>query len=453
MNAWYKGQYRRLLVDMHINDTKKKFLSKFSAESYFKYLKDAKIQSPMIYLQAHTGLCNFPTKVAKIHNFFAQNPTEINKLINLCINDGMKVVGYYSLIFNNYAADTHPSWEILDSNGKNYRSNHHRYGLCCPNNKEYRNFVIEQIKELSEIYKNLDGIFFDMPYWETTCYCPSCQEKWKKLSNYPIPTSNDFDNEEVQKFIKAKQDWMVDFVKFVRETANKYMPGVTVEFNYAAGIACDYIAGSTEGINEESEFTGGDLYGDLYNHSLTAKYYYQISKAQPFEYMTCRCNKTLREHTISKNEITLESEVMLTTMHHGASLLIDAINPDGTLDNRVAKRIGKIFSYEMPYEPYMDKGELYSEIAIYYDSKSQYLYHGRNYNKMCDIALSKTLIENHIPFSVIANKHAENLNKYQMIIAPSKISDSEIDNLLNYVKNGGTFSIKSFPLRRLVAQL
>ena len=43
MDKWYKNIYRRSLVDMHINDDKKEYLSKFSAEAYFKYLVDANI--------------------------------------------------------------------------------------------------------------------------------------------------------------------------------------------------------------------------------------------------------------------------------------------------------------------------------------------------------------------------------------------------------------------------
>ena len=65
------------------------------------------------------------------------------------------------------------------------------------------------------------------------------------------------------------------------------MPNTTVEFNYAAVIGCDWVGGSTEGINAECEFTGRDLYGDLYSHSFAAKYYYGVTNNQPFKYMTC----------------------------------------------------------------------------------------------------------------------------------------------------------------------
>ena len=51
MEKWYKGVYRRNLVDMHIADWSDEFLSKFDVDDYYKNLVQAKIQSPMIYLQ------------------------------------------------------------------------------------------------------------------------------------------------------------------------------------------------------------------------------------------------------------------------------------------------------------------------------------------------------------------------------------------------------------------
>ena len=102
---------------MHINDWSDEFLSKFDVNGYYQNLVTAKIQSPMIYLQSHTGLCHYPTKSGKTHTYFAKNPRALNELIDKCKQGGMKVVGYYSLIFNNWAADTYPEWEMVNADG------------------------------------------------------------------------------------------------------------------------------------------------------------------------------------------------------------------------------------------------------------------------------------------------------------------------------------------------
>ena len=377
MGKWYKGVYRRNLVDMHVVDWNDEFLRKFDSEEYFENLVKAKIQSPMIYLQSHTGLCNFITKSGKTHAYFLKHPEKLKELVKRCKAYGMKVVGYYSLIFNNYAADTHPSWEMINADGKTWREQGQRYGLCCPNNEEYRAYIVRQMRDIAENFPELDGVFYDMPYWEVTCHCTACKARWEKEVGGEMPDVIDWNDPRWRLYVKKCQEWMAEFAAFVSENSRMIIPFATCELNFAAGIACDWLAGSTEGINESSEFTGGDLYGDLYSHSFTCKYYYGITKNQPFEYMTCRCNKNLREHTISKSEKELTAEVMLTATHHGASFIIDAINPDGTLDERVYNRIGKVFTKQIPYEKYMDIGEMYGEVGVFFDSTTQFSSDGK----------------------------------------------------------------------------
>ena len=110
--------------------------------------------------------------------------------------------------------------------------------------------------------------------------------------------------------------WMGEFAALVTAETRRLMPGVSVEHNYANAIAGGPLLCSTEQVNAACDYTGGDLY----NHSFTAKYYYSVTQNQPFEYMTCRCDKALKVHTNSKTEEHLAVEVMLTAAHHGASL-------------------------------------------------------------------------------------------------------------------------------------
>ena len=452
MKKWYKNIYRRNLVDMHIADWSDEFLSKFDVDDYYKNLVNAKIQSPMIYLQSHTGLCHYPTKSGKTHAYFAKNPYALNELIDKCKHGGMKVVGYYSLIFNNWAADTYPEWEMLNADGTTWRDHGQRYGLCCPNNEEYRSFVVTQMQEMAELFPTLDGIFYDMPYWEVVCHCPSCKARWEKEVGGEMPKKLDWQDKKWRIFVKKRQEWMAEFAMLVNEQSRRILPFATCELNFAAGIACDWLAGSTEGINEACEFTGGDLYGDLYNHSFTCKYYYAITKNQPFEYMTCRCNKKLREHTISKPETDLEAEIMLTAAHHGASLIIDAIDPDGGLDARAYERLGKVFEKQIPYEKYMNKGTMYATTAVYFDSTTQFSPDGKAYNKECAIRAGRTLIEEHIPFRVIANGSMKDLSQYPMIIAPAleDFNNPEILKFIDYVKQGGTLYLSGKSDGRLI---
>ena len=185
---WYEACYRRHLLDMHIDDWSEEFLSEFSPEEYVRLLKKANVQTAMIYLQSHLGLCNWPTETARMHQHFADKPDEIKRLIDLCRASGIKVVGYYSLQFNTWAHDEHPDWRMREENGLSCRESDggQRYGLVCSNHDGYREFVFRQIDEMLA-YFDLDGIFFDMLFWEHVCYCPSCRRRYLRERGRELP--------------------------------------------------------------------------------------------------------------------------------------------------------------------------------------------------------------------------------------------------------------------------
>lgn len=443
MKKWFSDRYRRNLVDMHIEDWCDEFLSQFSIEDYVENLRRAHIQAPMIYLQSHVGHCYFPTKLGHMHAAFKGREDMMRRLVELCRNDRMKVVGYYSLIYNTYEEERHPEWRMIAAgDGLSPHQKGGRYGLCCPNNPDYRSFVLGQIREIAD-YFTLDGMFYDMTFLPVVCACPHCMERYKKEGGFDkIPEQNWSDPDYIR-FIRLREKFVGEFAKLVTDETRRLMPGITVEHNYAQAVCNNQTSASTELVNEECDYTGGDLYGDLYNHSFSAKYYYGVTKNQPFEYMTCRCDRTLAAHTVTKTEERLSTEVMLTAAHHGASLIIDAIDPRGTLDGRVYDRIGRVFERQMPYEQYFS-GEMLQDVGVYYSTTGRYNSRGLPFDsRSCSVSATKAMIENHIPVGVLSNSTTGNLSGYRAVLAPgiSGISDRNRADLKNYVEDGGLLYI------------
>lgn len=438
MKKWFENCFRRNLVDIHIEDWSEEFLSRFSEDEYFDNLVTAKIQCAMIYLQSHIGYCYWPTESGHMHNALKGREDMIKRLIDRCRKNGIAVVGYYSLIYNNWAATSHPDWQMIRGEGFGGVETGTRYKFCCPNNLSYREFVLMQIEEISQFF-SLDGMFYDMTFWPEVCHCEHCKKRWQEEGGGVIPMEN-WDDGKWNLFVKKRQEWIGEFAHLVTGRTKELMPHVTVEHNYAGVVAFDWMAGSTELINEACDYTGGDLYGDLYNHSFTCKYYLEITKNNPFEYMTCRVNNRLSQHTVTKSAHMLSHEVMLTAAHHGASLIIDAIDPAGTLDGRVYKRIGEVFSKQIPYEEWMSRGELIADAAAFFDTTAK---HGREQvysNRDCALNTVKTLIEEHIPVTVLSLGNLHNIGKYKLVFASdtAAMSEGTIDRLIEYVYNGGT---------------
>ena len=83
MGKWYQNKLRRTLLDMHIPDWNDEFMRSFDPETYFKALKTANVNAPMIYVQAHTGLCYWPTKVGTMHKGFVGCEDKMKHLFDL----------------------------------------------------------------------------------------------------------------------------------------------------------------------------------------------------------------------------------------------------------------------------------------------------------------------------------------------------------------------------------
>jgi beta-galactosidase GanA len=125
--------------------------------------------------------------------------------------------------------------------------------------------------------------------------------------------------------------------------------------------------------------------------------------------------------------------VYITAAHHGATLVIDAIDPVGTMDSRVYDKIGKVFETEEKYEPHF-KGEMIEDIGLYASMKSKHSEHGGYSNTDGCVCTAKTLIKNNILWGVTGGYHS--LSGYKALIAPMLTEFDEYDNerLIKYVE-------------------
>ena len=180
---WTKGNYRRNLMDMHIDDWNEEFLSKVDPAEYVEALADAHVQCAMVKAKPHTGLCYWPCTTGRMHRGL-KGRDFFGEMVRRCHEKGIAVIAYYSQIFDNWAYDNHPEWRLIGPDGRTFREYRNmdqfrngRYGICCPNNPGYRAYVKANLQELNRLY-NFEGMFLDMTFWPEICYCPSCRERY-----------------------------------------------------------------------------------------------------------------------------------------------------------------------------------------------------------------------------------------------------------------------------------
>lgn len=449
--AWYAGSFRRMLCDMHISDWDPRFLPRFDPEEYVRLLCMARVQTVMLYYQAHTGLCYFPTHSARMHRAFQGREDAMIRTETLCHEAGMSVVGYYSLIFNNWAEETHPEWAmVLADGGTPLQKGMSRYGHCCPNQRGYRAFVSRQLREMLDCFSP-EGMFFDMPFWPLPCSCAACRERWEREAGKAWPR----DPRDAE-MLAARRRWMEGFVRSVAEECRSLRPGISVEFNCAHGALPSMEKGISDGLCRAGDYAGGDLYRTFRTQSFACKLFRGLSRMQPFEYMTGRCVPDLHNHTMTKTRDQLTLAVMLTLAHHGANLLIDAMDPEGTLDSRVYERIGEVYGKAMAYEPFLT-GELRAEVGVCFSQECKEWPSPIGTNHYTGaLGAAETLQRAHIGYGVIrGGAPLEEMKRYRALIfsQPDGLSPEVCQNLEGYVRQGGAlyFSGAGAPelLRRL----
>lgn len=450
MTYSYHDKLRRTLMDMHIEDWNEDFLSKFDPEVYFQSLKTAKVNAPMIYIQSHVGLCYWPTKVGEMHKGFIGKEDAMKRLFDLCHADGMPVIAYYSIVYNNWAYREHPEWRMLDLNGEGSREGGKRYGLCCPNNMEYRDFNRAQMAEFCD-YFDFEGIFLDMTFWPMICYCDKCRARWEKEVGGEMPTVIDWKDSRWNLFQQKRQEWMEEFAFDMTAEIKKHKPDCAVEHQYSTALHM-WRYGVNESMAKASDYAGGDLYGGIAQQSFACKLYYNLTQLQPFEYMTSRCYPELKEHTTNKSMDQLRASVMVVALHHGACLLIDAIDPCGTHDRRVYETIGQVYGEMEHYEKYLTRGEMDYDVGVYFNLNAKMdvekngipvgsAEEGSTAMPHLDAAFgaAESLRKHHIPYTVLNNWKLNLLKKAKVLVLADTpmLSEKEIDAIRDYVREGG----------------
>ena len=468
--GWYLQSYRRNLIDMHIDDWDKSFLSKLSPSEYVGMLKTANVQTAMVYANSHVGLCNWPTETGKMHaglkgkDFFGE-------MVRLCHEENISIIAYFTLIYDNWAYDHDPSWRIIHDYGCGTREKSvnglfdgARYGNCCPNSLGYREYVFKQLQELCTKY-DVEGFFLDMTFWARVCYCPSCQARYKAETGKEIPEVIDWENQEWLTYQSKRAEWMTEFANFATNAIKILKPQVTVVHNFA-GASANWRYGLTEEFMIANDYASGDFYGGLQEQSFICKLYHNLSKNEPFEYMTSRCYPNLKFHTSTKARELLELQNYITLAHNGAFQFIDAIDPDGTIHPTLYKTMGEIFSKSMKYEPYLG-GLLCSDVCVYFSltSKINPKYNGKLVHEDTGIKdfphlnaalkATETLRKYNIPFDVVSRNKLKNLNKNQILILPdiSLMDNEEAEIIRDFVSSGGSIFVSGYIKNQIMQEL
>ncbi len=441
---WYRNVYRRNVVDMHITDDDPRFMAGFDAQAYVEMLVRAQVQSAVVYAHSHAGLCFYPTKVGAMHrNLKGRNI--VAEVADLCHQNKIAVVIYYSLIFDTWAYRTHPDWRIVMASGEG-AGDHSRYGVCCPNSP-YREHVAAIVEE---ICRNLpfEGIRFDMTFWPQVCYCRHCRERFAREVGGKLPQVMDWEDPLWVSFQRRREAWLVDFAALATSVVRKLRPDATVE-HQASTYPLGWRFGVTTALAPQNDFLQGDFYGDALQGSFARKLFHNLTPNRPAGFETS-IGVDLHNYTALKSPELLTCKAHAALADASAFVFIDSIDPTGMLNPAVYERMGRIFGQTQAYEPYLG-GELCQDVGVFLSTESKY--DPADKGKRVDdphlsarmphveaaVSACKSLLDSHIPFGVITRRNLADLQKHSIIILPNVLmmDAEEAAALREYVRAGG----------------
>ncbi|MDD2479061.1 MAG: alpha-L-fucosidase [Victivallaceae bacterium] len=443
---WYRNSYRRCLVDIHIADWNDDFFSEIDPKNYAEMMALSGIDTAIIYSSSCLGICNWPTKHGHMHNQLKGRDL-LKELISECRKKNLNIVVYFN-IWSRWVYDTHPEWRIVLPNGKGTVEDGWRHGLCCPNTGYY-DYVLKMIEELCSNYDS-DGLWVDMIGWfSKICYCSACKQRFLEETGREIPREINWNNEDWLLFQRKREEWLANFAEAVSLTARKAKPGISITLQNTS-MGHDWPGGVNLKFTQQSDYLAGDFTGGSIEQSYVCKLLNSLSKNNPIEFMTPRC-ECLRHHTTNKPHEKFLMQGYAAIANNACFVLIDAIDPVGTLNQEFYKQANTIFKEIKKYEQYLDgNSKLIADVAIYYSFESalDFSMNGTNTRDfIADIAHSlknknivETFSKHHIPFTLITEKDLDNLSDYQVVILSDvmMMDEREVSAFENYVQDGGS---------------
>jgi hypothetical protein len=451
----YDRTYRRTLLDMHIPDWEPEFLAQHNPERLAELYAASHISGVLFYCKSHMGLNYWPSPVGGIHPAAAERDL-VDEMVHALRARDIAPAAYYSVIFDNWAVESHPEWALVPAttlNGQNLQVLGPRYGTACLNHPDYRAYENSQITALLERY-DFDALWIDMAFWTGVCICECCRGRYRSESGDEIPLVVDWTSPTWSRFQSARERWLNEWTLELFEVARAVRPGLPVTHNLAPG-AIGWVTGQKIDWGRDDSFAAGDIYGGKDEQLLISKLMLHLGREQPSEFMTSRALHIFN-HSSLKSEHRMLVEVLASTAHASAFLFIDAIDPAGTVNAGVYEQIGRVFAKTKRYEEFLG-GVPVEDVAVYYsdDSRLRPEDSGRavadaSANAFAEmgtyphqVAVSgavRQLQHDHIPFGAITRSQLDRLGEYRVVVLPDvlRMDDEEIERLRAYVAGGGS---------------
>lgn len=421
-------RYRQIHLDFHTSEHIPAIGADFDATDFVATLRAAHVDSVTIFAKCHHGWSYYPTRIGHPHPQLAR-PDLLGEMVAACAAADIETPIYITVQWDERSAREHPEWRVVSATNQYHnalggdpsalKQLSPAWHTICLNHPEYRDYVLEQAREVATRYPT-QGLFFDI-VGTHDCVCDACLARMHANGLDPLNPADRLANDRAVNE-QFRQD--ISGMLFQR------LPGLRVFYNFGHidKAGAERYATYTH-LEIESLPTGG--WG--YDH-FPSSARYAATLGLDFLGQTGKFHTTWGEFGGFKHPQALEYEVMQMAALGAKCLVGDQLHPSGAINHDTYRTIAPAYARLERMEPFLKGAVQVSEIAIL---SAEHFHPETHRNHGSDDGAAQMLLELKRPFDVI--DRFATFASYRLMILPDDIPvDADLrDRLLAYLAQGG----------------
>jgi len=390
----------------------------------------------------------------------------------------IRILAYLNAhLMPDWMAKEHPAWVQLKSDRQPLLTYADSMMSNCPNGP-WRDYSFEVIREILKGY-DVDGIFLDGPaFFEGTCYCDSCQRKFRASFEKDIPYDSASNTLLWRKFVKWRFDCINEYLKDAQAAARSINPHKKLYMNATGwGHVLWPLARDVSEMSKYEDIVGAEAFMyfpgvareviDLWLRGATAKFLVAAARGKPCVVFTTFGANRYYYYPIPSGTV---KSAIFQTVANGAGVWLEMAHPLLTNAEKEAQVVSESYGFIRAKKEYFSESTSAANVALLWsrqsmDWQNEYLRGdqdwtvagaGKDGDKKDDRADYKdeqdyklsvwgmydTLIREYVPFDLILDKDLnvlERLKKYDTLILGNSLclSEKQCDNIRAFVKEGG----------------
>lgn len=424
---------------------------KTTKEMIYKIIEMVNPDFIQIDCKGHPGWSSFPTKTGKAYPNMVKDQLKIWR--EATAERGVALFMHYSGVCDDYQCEAHPDWAATSLED-------HRYaewlpkGITSTFGPYVDEIVIPQLKELAGDY-GVDGVWLDGECWGTQVdYSVLAMELFYKqtgidISNNPPKEPGDDNWQEYSDFCREQ------FRKYLRhytDTVHKEYPEFQIASNWS------FSSKMPEPVTVDVDFLSGDyLWADSVN---SARYEGRCLAPQqkPWDLMAWgfRWRNGDRMERCPKHPVQLKQEAAVVLALGGGFQNYYPQKKDGSVHMWQVALMKEVAEFCRERQQYCHKSEFIPQVAILNSTCNRYhtsnfLFQSEGEDEIIQ-GIVQLFCESGQSFEILSEHHlAGKMSKYPLIVIPEieLLEDSFKEELLKYVKNGGSLLLIGVPSCKL----